>query len=162
MTRHVQTGFCDTVGVLCWNPGVLQTGKPWGAIIEDVQHLGPQVRQELENIPNGISCKSGHIHEAYISYTLSEVFIRDKPPTIVFLQFSYMLLTFKTSWTTEKKHFVAVAPTHWQKIRRSSWNAKAVTFHVQNVFQYNSRSDKQQWPIRRREVRGKMCFTQTH
>lgn len=55
MTRHVQTGFCDTVGVLCRNPGVLQTGKPWGAIREGVQHLGPQVRREPENIPNDIS-----------------------------------------------------------------------------------------------------------
>lgn len=41
-----------TVCVLCWRPGVLQTGKPWGAISVDVQHLGPRVRWELENIPN--------------------------------------------------------------------------------------------------------------
>lgn len=69
MTRHVQTGFCDTVGVLCRNPGVLQTGKPWGAIREGVQHLGPQVRREPEKIPNDISWKSAQIHKAYISYT---------------------------------------------------------------------------------------------
>lgn len=79
-----------TVGVLCWSPGVLQTGKPWGAIREDVQHLGPQVRWELENIPDDISCKNAQIHKEYISYTLhSEVFIRDKPPTLLFSQLKH-------------------------------------------------------------------------
>lgn len=75
-----------TVGVLCGSPGVLQTGKPWGAITEDVQHLCPQVRWELKNIPNDILSRALKFTSAAagsISYSLSEVFSREKPVTML-------------------------------------------------------------------------------
>lgn len=75
-----------TVGVLCGSPGVLQTGKPWGAITEDAQHLCPQVRWELKNIPNDILSRALKFTSAApgsISYSLSEVFSREKPVTML-------------------------------------------------------------------------------
>lgn len=78
MTRHVETDFSASVGVFSGSPGVLQTAKLWGAIIEDVQHLGPQVRREPENIQNDTS---------ECSFTLSEVFIGGKAPGVIFSPF---------------------------------------------------------------------------